>query len=85
MKKFNTTSSTYRISFKDLEVGGLPDISKDIPVLYRRIDLIGQAKGFMENIDTVPKTGLSFYYTLHAGVWAVCAGYQIVAYKIEYV
>lgn len=35
--KYNTTSSTYRVSFKDIEVEGIPNILKALKLIFRAI------------------------------------------------
>ena len=51
MPKFNTTSTRYQVTFKDLEVRGIPNILKSLRILFNSI--IKNITEFMDSSDLV--------------------------------
>ncbi|VDI78915.1 Hypothetical predicted protein [Mytilus galloprovincialis] len=51
MPKFNTTSTRYKVTFKDLDIRGIPNILKSLKVLFNSI--IRNITEFMDQSDLV--------------------------------
>ncbi|CAC5391666.1 unnamed protein product [Mytilus coruscus] len=71
MQKFNTTSTLYNVTFKDLDIRGIPNILKSLKVLFDSI--IKNITEFMDPSDLVRLCGKEEIKTFQR----VLDGYQI--------